>query len=472
MHVHLTGIGPSRHGSSRHRTAADRPVTPAVVQVAVPRPLRRVFDYSLPADLPRPRVGARVRVPFGRAEVVGIVTGFTGTSSHRLKPVISVLDSDGFLAPDLIALAQWLSGYYHHPPGRGLCDPAAERGAARARRPIRYGRSPGSRRRAMSPGWNGPPRQQEALEILRDLGAAVPEQELPALGIDRRTLRALAGKGPREVHGNQACVSRRAFADLAECGTAGGGGARSRASIGSRAIHLLDGVTGSGKTEVYMRVIARIIDNGGQVLVLVPEIGLTSANGRPLSPTIRSRGGTAFCRERQGATQHVDAMQIGGTQDPDRNAIGGIHPICQSSPDHCGRGTRHVVQATGGIALLGPRRRVQARAAPGDPGGARQRNAIAGDARQCRAGGVTRRSELSSRAGGARMPRFRVIDIRGRRLRDGLSDSLLQAVRRHLDAGKPGARLHQPAWVRAHLPVHHLRVAGALRRLRRAADAA
>ncbi len=100
-----------------HEIGPGRPVTRSVVQVAVPRPLRRVFDYALPAHLPGPKIGARVRVPFGRSEVVGIVTGWSETSVHRLKPVIAVLDDDGFLAPDLIALAQWLSGYYHHPLG-------------------------------------------------------------------------------------------------------------------------------------------------------------------------------------------------------------------------------------------------------------------------------------------------------------------------------------------------------------------
>ena len=121
-----------------HEIGPVRPVTRSVVQVAVPRPLRRVFDYALPAHLPRPKIGAtsprcrgRVRVPFGRSEVVGIATGWSETSVHRLKPVIAVLDDDGFLAPDLIALAQWLSGYYHHPLGEvyaTLLPSAARRG--------------------------------------------------------------------------------------------------------------------------------------------------------------------------------------------------------------------------------------------------------------------------------------------------------------------------------------------------------
>ena len=95
---------------------ADSPQNPAVVQVAVPRPVRRVFDYLAAGDadlLP----GMRVRVPFAGTQVVGIVAGVGSASSFELKAIEEVLDERPILSSDLIDLATWMASYYHHPIG-------------------------------------------------------------------------------------------------------------------------------------------------------------------------------------------------------------------------------------------------------------------------------------------------------------------------------------------------------------------
>ena len=105
------------------------------MQVAVPRPLRRTFDYAVPARMRMPAIGARVRVPFGSTNVVGLVTGHPETSVQALKPIDELLDEDPLLPPDLTDLATWLARYYHHPIGdvlAALLPVRARRGAPAA----------------------------------------------------------------------------------------------------------------------------------------------------------------------------------------------------------------------------------------------------------------------------------------------------------------------------------------------------
>ncbi len=407
-------------------------MTRSVVQVAVPRPLRRVFDYSLPAHLPRPKIGARVRVPFGRSEVVGIVTGFGETSAHRLKPVIDVLDDDGFLAPDLIVLAQWLSSYYHHPLGEvyaTLLPSAARRGEVpEPRWPLSWIATASDDARLARA-----PRQQEAFETLQGLGVAVPERELRALGIDRRTLVALADKGlAKSAETKPAYRAARSPLSLNQEQQAAVGAIA--ASIGTRVTHVLDGVTSSGKTEVYMRAIAKVVDNGGQALVLVPEIGLTPQT----LARFRRRFGAA-------AALHSAESDI---------ARLGTWMQCRSGDHRILIGTRSAVFAPFanlGLIIVDEEHDTSFKQQEGLRYSARdvalkraqllEIPAVLGSATPSLetlanvARGRYRRSVLESRAGGASMPRYRVIDIRGRRLQDGLSDTLLGAVRRHLDAG-------------------------------------
>ena len=415
-----------------HEIGPGHPVTRLIVQVAVPRPLRRVFDYSLPAHIPRPKIGARVRVPFGRSEVVGIVTGFGETSAHRLKPLIAVLDDDGFLAPDLIVLAPWLSAYYHHPLGEvyaTLLPSAARRGAVpEPRWPLSWIATPGDNARLARA-----PRQQEAFETLQGLGVAVPERELRALGVDRRTLVALADKGlakssetKPDYHAARSPVSLNQEQRAAVRAIT--------ASIGTRATHVLDGVTSSGKTEVYMRAIAKVVDNGGQVLVLVPEIGLTP---QTLARFRRRFGAAAALHSAESDIARLstwmhcrsgDHKILIGTRSAVFTPFANLGLIIvDEEHDTSFKQQEGLRYSARDVAL----KRAQLLEIPAVLGSATlSLETLANVAR-----GRYQRSVMASRAGGASLPRFRVIDIRGLRLRDGLSDALLRAIRQHLDAG-------------------------------------
>ena len=405
-------------------------MTEHVVEVAVPRPVRRLFDYAVPAGAAAPPVGARVRVPFGRADVIGVVVGCRGRSEHRLKPLAAILDPDGFLPADLVDLADWLSRYYHHPLGEvfgAMLPVAARRGAA------------------FEPSWPGiwlpaaagvpdrAPRQAEVLRTLRGYGAPVPDSELRALGVDRRALAALVRRG-LVSHAQERPEYRVARSPLTlneeqrAAVDAIGGAARDGATL------LLDGVTGSGKTEVYMRAIAEVVANGGQALVLVPEIALTPQT----LARFRARFGAA-------AALHSAAPDQ-ARFDTWMQCANGSHKVLV--------GTRSAVFAPFAALRLvvvdeehdasfkqQEGLRYSARDVAVKRGQLLGIPVVLGSATPALqtlvnvTRGRYRGAVLSRRAGGAAMPAYRVLDVRGRRLHDGLSDRLIETLGRHLEAG-------------------------------------
>ena len=95
-----------------------------IIRVAVPSPLRRLFDY-LPSEnnTRTPRPGCRVKVPFGRRQVIGVVIEIAASSEHpatRLKPLTELLDDEPLLPETLLELCLWAAGYYQHPTGDAL----------------------------------------------------------------------------------------------------------------------------------------------------------------------------------------------------------------------------------------------------------------------------------------------------------------------------------------------------------------
>jgi primosomal protein N' (replication factor Y) len=198
--------------------ADDRPL----VRVAVPVPLADVFDYLAPAGAPLPPPGSRVRVPFGRRERVGVVVDHVQTSAlapAKLKPIREALDAHALLGEELLQSLRWAADYYHHPIGEVL---------------------------------------SHALPALLRAGRALGEP-------DAHGAAAAAERAPREADTPPELTSDQLAVVSA---------IRAERAAGFRA-YLLHGVTGSGKTEVYLRLIADELAAKRQTLLLVPEIGLT-----------------------------------------------------------------------------------------------------------------------------------------------------------------------------------------------------
>jgi primosomal protein N' (replication factor Y) len=251
-----------------------------VVRVAVPTPLRRAFDYLAPTGAPL--AGARVRIPFGRRETVGVVLGATtepGVAPHKLKRISAVLDEVPLLDGQSLAFLEWAADYYHHPIGEVLqtaLPVLLRQGAPATVAGLEQWSLTVAGRALAVDTWKRAPRQRRLWEAL----AATPGLSAGALGGLspgwRPLLAQWAERGwARVEHGD--CLSVNAGPPVASPALTASQAQAVSALVGADTYRafLLHGITGSGKTEVYLQAIARVLAAGRQALVLVPEIGLT-----------------------------------------------------------------------------------------------------------------------------------------------------------------------------------------------------
>jgi primosomal protein N' (replication factor Y) (superfamily II helicase) len=254
-----------------------------VLKVAVPAPLRQLFDYLPPRGGELPAPGCRCEVPFGNRTLVGVVWGHEQSDipNSKLKAVRRVIDDQPLLDDDLLALCDHAAAYYHHPIGDVVATtlPVLLRQGNEAVLPGRLEWQLTPQGRFAEPAALGrAPRQQQALELLQQHPHGLPADMLAGLDIQRSALVTLEKKGwvaLREV----AAPSPTARSLMAEVPPTPGTEQQAaiRAIQGSNGFtpFLLDGITGSGKTEVYLQAMEPLLKDGKQILVLVPEIGLT-----------------------------------------------------------------------------------------------------------------------------------------------------------------------------------------------------
>jgi primosomal protein N' (replication factor Y) len=434
-----------------------------VVRVALPTPLRRLFDYlAAPAGERTIEPGMRVRVPFGRQRLVGIAMEM-GTGSElpdeRLKPVLELLDARPLLDAASLALLAWAADYYHHPLGEVLAAalPKALRlGAAVESTEERWQLTPAGREAWAQGEPRRAPRQRQVLGALADQSASAhgePEANPQAAGLSAADLDAKLGSW-REAA--RALAVRGWVAALAAPSAATQGNQRSAAvspgpepneeqrlaiekiagSLGAYGGFVLHGVTGSGKTEVYLRVVERALRLGRSALVLVPEIGLTPQ----LVGRFRQRFAVPMAVLHSALTDHERLLAW-------REAFSGRARIVL--------GTRSAVFAPVqdlGVVIVDEEH---------DPsfkqheGGFRYSARDLAVVRAQRAGvpvvlgsatpaletlqnvatGRYTRLVLTRRAAEAVPPRLSLIDLRASAMRSGISTPAVQAIERHLGAG-------------------------------------
>ncbi|MCG8468841.1 MAG: primosomal protein N' [Gemmatimonadetes bacterium] len=266
-------------------------------EVAIARPFLGTLAYSIPPDL-RPVVspGVRVRVPLGRTQAVGVVDRLGLRTDRdarppRLKNVVEVLDEAPVVDEGLLRLSRWISDYYVAPLGvvlktvlpPGLLGGRADRGrgpTTKTERVLRIRRELAtlSEREQV---FGRARRQRQAYETVESLGGEASVRHLVGqLGFSRTVVRALVDKGLAEQV--ERSVARDPFAgdrptERRHVLTSAQQAVVDRLAALDRPgdVALLRGVTGSGKTVVYLEVLERVLADGRSGIVLVPEISLT-----------------------------------------------------------------------------------------------------------------------------------------------------------------------------------------------------
>ena len=256
------------------------------VSVAVPRPLAGSFDYLCHEPV---AVGARVRVPFGRGQVIGVVVAVApdALDDGSLKTVARVLDDAPLLDAPLLQLLHFAARYYQHPLGevvQAALPKLLREGRAATRELQRSWRITAAGRAALA-GRLGD-KQAAVLTALSEgeqLEAALRAAHHCTVG----WLRDLEKRGWTEAcaHWQGLAAAPAAAPTLNAEQTA----ALAALPDSGFTATLLDGVTGSGKTEIYIRWIERLTADGGQVLLLVPEIGLVQTLAARLAARLGER---------------------------------------------------------------------------------------------------------------------------------------------------------------------------------------
>ncbi len=420
----------------------------AILRLALPSPLRRLFDYRAPPGVPRSALqpGARLRVPFGRRELIGILIEVTGHSEvplDKLKPALQLLDARSPLPPALFKLCLWTAQYYQHSLGDTLswALPTLLRQGepAEARQERFWHLAEGAR--LDDPRLARAPRQREALQTIAQHPHGVAHSLLSKLLLNKDSLELLREKGLLRIEVRRHAAGSRHASWLAQAELPLNAEQRAaaeavRAGFGAFNAFLLAGVTGSGKTEVYLQLIRETLEAGKQALVLIPEINLgpqTLARfERRFNARIALLHSGVNDRERLDAwlaARDGEADIIIGTrsalftpmQRPGLIIIDEEHDASYKQQE----GLRYHARD---LAVVRARQEnIPILLGSATPSLESLHNAHAGRYALLR---------LNQRAGGAQQPRFLRLDVKSRPLDSGISAPMQQAIAQTLAAGQ------------------------------------
>jgi len=253
----------------------------SLIQVSLPCPLRLNFDYLSDNSNTSWQAGLRVRVPFGSRELIGIVVNTkiidNNFDTSKLKTIVQCLDQQPIVPDDLLSLIFWLRDYYHHPLGD--CFQTVLPKKIRQGDCLTLQTEPFWQINTQQALQKLGVKQQQAFELLNLNKAGLSQSEIyREIGPCKSSLTSLENK--------KLITSRQDVKKVAQSKNID-----SPCQLNEQQQHavdtvwtchekfspfLLHGITGSGKTEVYIELTEKIIQQGKQVLILIPEIGLTT----------------------------------------------------------------------------------------------------------------------------------------------------------------------------------------------------
>jgi primosomal protein N' (replication factor Y) len=421
-----------------------------IVQVAVPTPLRRKFDYLLSDEINPDTIkpGMRVLVPFGRTKQIAVVLGLsehTDIEVQKLRPISKVLDKQPILPQSIIKLLNWVAAYYHHPIGE----------VYQTALPVHYRKKESALESevtlwfltelAKDADWDALKRairQRNILEQLKRSPDGLTKEQIASeqegqwqsafkVLVEKNWLVAKVQENSRSHYevGNEICKNPGLQLNTEQ-----------QASVEALLEHdacyhasLIDGITGSGKTEVYLSFIEQQLKNARQVLVLVPEIGLTPQLihrfEHRFSVKIQTLHSGLNNTQRMKIWQRVSSGEVRiliGTRSavftpmPDLGAI-----IIDEEHDLSFKQQDGIRYSAKDIALV----RANYADIP----------IVLGTATPsmetlylCQKGKMSHH-KLRQRAGQAKPPEVHLIDVRGQYLQHGISRTLIDLMHQHLD---------------------------------------
>ena len=444
-----------------------------ILRVALPVPLRQLFDYLPPAamdtdSMPQLRPGLRLEVPFGRRKQIGILVACAEQSDvprAKLRRVERLLEERPLLSDTMVKLCLWAADYYHYPPGQVLplaLPPQLRRSA------------PQPRQSFCQPTADAPtdleqlsPRQRALLQLLRQAGRPLSLKSLREAGISDSVRRTAERKGWVETlrlataeiqpEPDLPSIARAAAAATLPTLNSEQSAAVERIGkeLGKFAPILLEGVTGSGKTEVYLRLIEQVLASGKQALVLVPEIALTRQTVQRfterfgIAPTVLHSGLSEKLRREHflAAARGYSPLVIGtrsaiftSLATPGLLVVDEEHDPSFKQQDRLRYSARDLAVVRGRLEGI-----------PVILGSATPSLESRHNADQSR----YQQLQLRSRVGGGSPPKPELLDIRGQELLGGLAPQLLAAIDRELSAGKQALlflnrRGYTPLWQCGH----------------------
>ena len=413
------------------------------IRVAIPVYIYDTFDYTLSAEqYVQAQVGARVAISFGRQNLVGIITekldpneAFTG--QFKLKAITELLDNETILDQQVLTLLTWSAQYYQFPIGeviQSALPTLLRQGRAldilfHQWKVIPHDDPNGLLKRSQ--------KQYDAYQILKLHPHGTTENILNLSGVETATLKALEKKGlvqcQLEPHDFTPMPVQLAQMPLTANPDQKQAIEQILKSLHHYQAFLLDGLTGSGKTEVYLQVMYEVLKQGKQVLVLVPEIGLT--------PQTVARFKFRF---------HCDVALLHSGLNDSKRLQAWQH--AQTGKASIVIGTRSAIYTPLprlGLIILDEEHDLSYKQQEGFRYHARDVALYRGHLQQCPVilgsatpsidsyhlveSGKLHLLELNQRAGVARLPKMHVIDLKVAKKQHGISQPLIEQIRQTLE---------------------------------------